>query len=93
MIKQVVITSYFSEPTDLAGEMRSWPEFVAGEGYSVDLMNIVTGQAVTVRLTHQDEDSFVTVSSSDAGLLFDLVVGRVVYALSEHSDYLLVRRR
>jgi len=38
MKRDIHIVSYFSLPTDLAGEMRDWPEFVAGQEYSVDLI-------------------------------------------------------
>jgi hypothetical protein len=32
---EVHIQSYFSIETDLANEMRSWPEFTSGSGYAV----------------------------------------------------------
>jgi len=38
MKREIHSVSYFSLPTDLAGEMRDWPEFVAGQEYSVDLI-------------------------------------------------------
>jgi hypothetical protein len=72
--------------------MREWPEFVAGEGYSVDLNNSATGEAVTVRLMEKDEDYRVVIDSVVLGELFDRVVGRVVHALSAHSDALMVSR-
>ena len=80
-------------PTDLAGEMREWQEFVAGEAYSVDLKSRDTGESVEVRYVEQDEGgSYVSVRSPEAGALFDRVLGRVIYALSEHSDNLMVDR-
>jgi hypothetical protein len=39
-----------------------------------------------------DERPFVAVKSTNAGPLFDRVLGRVVYALSEQSDDLIVDR-
>ena len=91
MTREIHIRSYFSLPNDLAGEMRGWQEFVAGEGYSVDLKSAATGEAVTVRFVGEDEDGpYVAVRSSEAGPLFDRVLGRVIYALSQHSDDLMV---
>ena len=73
----------------MAKEMGEWPEFVSGEGYSVELSN--KAEKVTVRLCEGGEDGrFVAVSADDAGPLFDRVLGRVLYALSEHSDDLMV---
>ena len=51
--KEVHIDSYFSLPTDLAGEMRGWPEFVSGEEYSVDLRRPNGGESVTVRMVEE----------------------------------------
>ena len=90
MTQQLSIRSYFSLPTDLAGEMRDWPEFVSGEGYSVNLQDTVTSEAVSVRFVAAGEDCYVAISSSLPGQLFDRVVGRVVCALSAHSDNLMV---
>jgi hypothetical protein len=92
MNKALHIGSYFSLPTDLAGEMRSWPEFVGGEGYSVDLRNPQTGEAVTVRYVEVDEVPWLIVDSPAAGGLFDRVVGRTVEALSHNSDSVWVER-
>jgi hypothetical protein len=93
MKREVHIRSYFSLPTDLAGEMRDWPEFVSGEAYSVDLKSRDTDEGVEVRFVEQDEDgSYVSVISAAAGALFDRVLGRVIYALSCHSDSLMVDR-
>jgi hypothetical protein len=91
MRKEVIIWSYFSLPTDLAGEMRDWLEFVEGEAYSVDLKSSVSGETVTVRLVDGWDDAYVLVNSDDGGELFDRVVGRVVFALSAHTDYLQIR--
>ena len=37
MKPRIRIVSCFSIPTDLAGAMRDWPEFVRGSDYDVDL--------------------------------------------------------
>ena len=92
MIRELRIHSYFSLPTDLAAQMRDWPEFIRGEEYSVELRNSATNETVTVKLDKEDNAPFVSIHSSEAGLLFDRVTGRVVYALSEHSDDLMVER-
>ena len=91
MGKEVIIWSYFSLPTDLASEMRDWAEFVSGKGYSVDLKSRKSGESVTVRLYEGWDDAYVMVNSPNAGELFDRVVGRVIYALSAHTDYLQIR--
>lgn len=88
---EVLIWSYFSIPTDLANEMRSWNEFASGEDYSVDLHSGVTGETVTVRLVEEWEDTYVLVNSSSEGELFDRVIGRVIYALSKNTDNLMIR--
>ncbi len=93
MKREIHIRSYFSLPTDLAGEMRDWPEFATGEGYSVELKSADTGEAVAVKFVEKDEDGpHVVVGSENAGPLFDRVLGRVIYALSQHSDDLMVDR-
>lgn len=92
-MKRIKILSYFSLSTDLAEQMRGWAEFVAGDGYSVDLKDTASGEAVTVRYVEADEDPYVLVETSNAGELFDRVLGRVVSALAAHSDHLLVSDR
>ena len=92
-MKRIRITSYFSLPTDLAEQMCGWPEFVAGDGYSVDLKDTASGEAVSVRYGEAGEDPYVIVETSNAGELFDRVLGRVVSALAAHSDDLLVSDR
>ena len=87
--REVQIVSYFSLPTDLAAEMRSWDEFVSGEGYSVRLAS--ASETVDVGIA-EDDDRYVFVRGTGAGDLFDRVLGRVVHALSAHSDNLMVDR-
>src|SRR5262245_4148423 len=89
------IDSYFSLPTDLANEMREWREFVSGEEYSVDLKDIATGEEVFVRLIEPSEEGFsphIEIWANNPGQLFERVVGRVVFAMSAHSDNLMVAR-
>jgi hypothetical protein len=91
---EVHITSYFSLETDLAAEMRSWPEFKSGSGYSVELASTDRGETVSVRLVEAtaEEHAFVRVTSPEPGALFDRVLGRVTYALAAHSDDLMLDR-
>ena len=55
MNREVHIRSYFSLPTDLAAEMRGWPEFVSGKEYSVDLKSVASGEVVSVRYIDDGE--------------------------------------
>jgi hypothetical protein len=91
---EVHIMSYFSIETDLANEMRSWPEFSSGSGYVVELATSDRAEVVSVALVerHADESAYVRVTGNSAGPLFDRVLGRVTYALSAHSDNLMVDR-
>jgi hypothetical protein len=90
MKRHLRIVSYFSIPTDVAGLMRHWPEFVRGSGYDVDLRS----QEEEVQLRYEDgaDDSYIVVSSSASGPLLQRAVGLTVSALSAHSDYLMVYR-
>ena len=92
MIRELRIYSYFSLPTDLAAEMRDWPEFVGGQDYSVELCNRVTNETVTVSFSEEERDHFVRIYSPEADSLFDRVAGRVIYTLSQHIDNLMVER-
>ena len=92
MKRETHIISYFSLETDLAGEMRDWPEFVSGRAYSVDLKSRDSDETVIVRYVEDGDDRYVSVMGDGAGRLFDLVLGRVIYALSAHSDNLMVDR-
>jgi hypothetical protein len=93
MTRHITILSYFSLPTDLAGEMSDWPEFVSGEGYAVNLKDTVTGALVTVKLIEEDGQAYVVVDAPVPSSLFDRVIGRVIYALAADSDNLMVDRR
>ena len=72
--------------------MRTWPEFVKGRGYSVDLES--EHESVTVRLVkaRRDDAQHVVVRGEEGGRLFLLVLGYVTYALSENSDEIWVMR-
>jgi hypothetical protein len=95
-VRNIRIDSYFSNPTDLAGEMSGWTEFIAGSEYSVDLKDSATGEEVSVRLIEPETDDdreHVVIRSDRDGRLFDRVVGRVVFAMGANTDYLMVKRR
>jgi len=91
MVKELRIQSYFSLPTDLAWEMRDWPEFVSGEDYSANLLSAATGEEVTVTYVDEHDDCYVIIRSSAPGQLLDRVAGRVVCSLIAHSDTLVVK--
>jgi hypothetical protein len=91
-MKTLRIGSYFSVETDLAREMRSWPEFVSGSGYDVDLRDASTGESVAIRYIESGEEAHVHITGSGEGALFDHVAGRVILAMSAHSDSLLIDR-
>ena len=80
----VHIDSYFSLPTDLAAEMRSWPEFVSGEDYNVVLRT--DSEEVSTSLEHDEGQPFVSVKGQGEGPLFFRVLGLTLYALARHSD-------
>jgi|JI10StandDraft_1071094.scaffolds.fasta_scaffold56812_4 hypothetical protein len=84
------IDSYFSLPTDLAAEFRSYPEFRGGIDYDLDLQS--QHESVTVRFHPADGDDrpHVTVTGEGDGRLFNTVLGGVVHALSMHSDDVMV---
>ena len=91
-MKVLRIGSYFSIETDLAEEMRSWPEFVSGSGYDVELRDTSTGQSVSVRYVESGEEAHVHIVGSGEGSLFDRVTGKVIHAMSAHSDSLWIDR-
>jgi hypothetical protein len=82
--RAVYIDSYFSLPTDLAAEMRSWPEFVSGEGYNVILKT--DSEYVSTSLENDEGSRFVLVTGNGDGPLFFRVLGLSLYALAGHSD-------
>ena len=94
MKPEVHITSYFSLETDLASELSSWPEFVSGREYDVELESADKSQRVTVKFVAGtgNEGPYVRVAASALGELFDRVLGRVAHALAAHSDYLMIHR-
>ena len=92
MKKSLHIRTYDSIPTDLAGEMRRWREFVSGEAYTVHLRDDQTGDEVSVCMRDTADDfPTVIVEGSSRGPLLDRVLGRAIQALSEHSDNLMVQ--
>ncbi len=90
-MKKVRIESYFSLPTDLAAEFRGWSEFVAGDGYNVELRDL-GGRSVIIRYSETEDAPELTLESSDEGALFARVLGHAVYALSAHSDTVCIHR-
>lgn len=91
MKKIVRVDSYFSLPTDLAAEFRSWPEFVSGSGYQVQ-MESSSGESVFIRYQETETAQLMTVESAGNGDLFERVLGRALYALSAHSDTVCIHR-
>ena len=76
--------------------MREWSEFVEGKDYSVDLKDTTTGEEVSVRLIEPETDEdheHVQIRSNLYGTLFDRVAGRTIFAMSAHTDDLMVMRR
>jgi hypothetical protein len=85
MIKRAVyIDSYFSLPTDLAAEMRAWPEFISGDGYRAQLRTAT--EEVSTSLEHDEGRPYVLVQGTGDGPLFFRVLGLSLYALAGHSD-------
>lgn len=82
--REVRIDSYFSLPTDLAAEMRSWSEFISGEEYVVSLKS--QSESVSTSLEYDEGQPFVVVRGVGDGPLFFRTLGMVLYALAGHSD-------
>lgn len=91
MNRIVRVDSYFSLPTDLAVEFRSWPEFVGGSGYNVQ-MRSSSGETVFIRYLETEGAPRMTIESVGGGELFERVLGRALYALSAHSDTVCIQR-
>jgi hypothetical protein len=89
--REVHILSYFSLPTDLAAAMKSWPEYIRGKGYEVELRSDRGIVQVELRES-EDERAFVAVTGPGDDPLFEKVLGSVVYELAAHSDNLMVDR-
>jgi hypothetical protein len=84
--------SYFSLPTDLATELRSRHEFVEGAGYAAEMKGSHERVSVCHRPAADEDAAYVLVIGEGCGDLFDRVLGRVVFALSAHSDSVWVSR-
>ena len=82
--RDVRLDSYFSLSTDLAAELSSLAAFVSGHEYEVDLRS--TDEVVLVRLEEDEGTRFVRVRGNGDGPLFHQVLGKVIHALSAHSD-------
>ena len=88
--REIQILSYFSLPTDLAAEMLDWPESISGSEYDADLQSAEESVSVRFKKGNEDEQPYVVVRGQGLSLLFDKVLGRVVYALAAHSDNLMI---
>jgi len=87
----MIVLSYFSIPTDLATAMSEWPEFVSGEGYSVELKDSNSGEEVSVRFVENRESAdYIQISANRHESLYQKVVGRVIIDLLPHTDNLMV---
>ena len=84
MTREVRVDSYFSLEADLAEEMRTWPEFVSGEGYSCLLR--AGSEVVETRLENDEGTPFVLIRGEGNGRLFSAVVGAVFWKMSGCSD-------
>ena len=88
--RDVRLDSYFSLPTDLAGELGTWPEFVSGSEYEADMRS--GDESVSIRLEHEEGNPFVRVRGFGDGPLFHRVLGTVIHAMSAHSDSVWLTR-
>lgn len=86
------IDSYFSLPTDLAAALSGFPEFVSGEGYRAELHSPREQVSVTYHPAQDEDAAHVLVAGRGEGVLFLVVLGCAVHALSEHSDSVSVSR-
>jgi hypothetical protein len=85
MKPRVLIFSYWTEETDLAALLGGWPEFAGGEGYAVDLRG-APGEAVEIRLIHENDDRWLLLSATSMGTLFERVLGRVAIEMARSSQ-------
>ncbi len=85
MKPRALIFSHWTQETDLAGLLKDWPEFVRGEGYSVDLRQQFSGEEVELRMVHEDDQRWLLVASTGTGGLFERVLGRVALEMARTS--------
>jgi hypothetical protein len=88
--RYVRINSYFFLPTDLAAEFSSWPEFVAGQEYDVELRS--DDEHVWLRFESEEGTPVISVRGVGSGPLFHRVLGTAIHALSAHSDSVMLTR-
>jgi len=88
--RDIRIDSYFSLPTDLASELRAWPEFLAGEGYTVELQS--PSERISVQPEFDEGQMFIRLTGTGTGPLFHRVLGATVHSLSAHSDSVFITR-
>ena len=72
--------------------MQSWPEFVRGEEYTVELAAEDEQVFITMVDRTEDDSAHVLVRGEFGGRLFLLALGAVTYELAAHTDDLSVMR-
>ncbi|HUF05522.1 MAG TPA: barstar family protein [Aridibacter sp.] len=89
MVVEFGIVTYDSIPTDLASELRNWPEFVDGRR---DQVLLSSGEEEANSWKVHDPGGFPTIvcEGLSRSPLLDKLLGRVIQALAEHSDNLMV---
>lgn len=92
MRQKLLIWCFYGNPFELLGELREWPEFVAGGEESLELRDRQTGERVTIDNLDVWDDGYLSIESPAAGALFDRVVGGVSRLLSARSGFLKLRR-
>jgi hypothetical protein len=70
------IDSYFFLPTDLAAGFRAWPEFMSGEGYSVELASATERVVVNLVAAWEDDCQHVVVEEKVPVAYFRQSLGR-----------------
>jgi hypothetical protein len=85
MKPRALIFSHWTSETDLAAIFGAWPEFAGGEGYTVDLRCATSGDAVEIRLVHEEDDRWIFVASTSAGALLERALGRVSIEMARTS--------
>jgi hypothetical protein len=93
MSRRVVrIDSYFSLPTDLAEEMKRWPEFVNGTDYSVKLASPTESVNIELQPENDEDARHVLITGVGEGSLFFSVLGCAAHAMAAHSDSVQLSR-
>jgi hypothetical protein len=72
--------------------MHTWPEFVRGSGYDVELESEHEHVSIKLVPPKDDDAQHVIVEGLEGGRLFLLVLGAVIYAMAANSDEVWVMR-